>query len=120
MAMALPFLMVNTARADQDVFEGPWAGVCGDDVQCTADFERSGNDYGMKVRVSDGMDDKETVCEFNVTMAPVAFDVLVGDLNGTQVRAAHMRTNDVIISGLPKDECSGAVVNGEYRQFSDE
>lgn len=106
--------------ANRDVFSGPWSGVCGDDVQCTADFAKVGNDYQMKVRVSDGMDDKITVCEFNALMKPVAFDVLVGDLAGEQLRVAHLRTQELVISGLPTDGCSGAVVNGHYRQFFDE
>lgn len=120
MVATLPLFMATDALADRDVFSGPWAGVCGDDVQCTADFKRVSEGYEMKVRVSDGMDDKETVCEFNALMRPVAFDVLVGDLDGDQVRVAHLRTQDVVISGLPTDECSGAVVNGAYRQFFDE
>jgi hypothetical protein len=106
--------------AREDLFAGPLAGNCGDDVQCTADFEKIGKHYEMKVRVSDHMNDKETVCQFIVEMKPLAFDLLVGDLDGDQVKAVHMRTQDVVISGLPKDECSGAVVNGAYRQFFDE
>ena len=117
---SIPLMASSAALADRDVFSGPWAGVCGDDVQCTADFKKVGDDYEIKVRVSDGMDDKVTVCEFNALMMPIAFDVLVGDLEGDQVRVAHLRTQDIVISGLPSDECSGAVVNGSYRQFFDE
>jgi hypothetical protein len=118
--VAIPLLASSAALADRNVFSGPWAGVCGDDVQCTADFEKIGSEYEMKVRVSDGMDDRVTVCEFTATMKPMAFDVLVGDLEGDQVRVAYLRTQDIVISGLPTDECSGAVVNGAYRQFADE
>lgn len=118
--VAIPLMASSTAIADRDVFSGPWAGVCGDDVQCTADFKKLGSDYEMKVRVSDGKDDKVTVCEFNALMKPVAFDVLVGDLDGDQVRVAHLRTQDIVISGLPTGQCPGAVVNGSYREFFDE
>ncbi len=121
MTAAISLMTGSAALADdRDVFSGPFAGVCGDDVQCTADFKKVGNEYEMRVRVADAMDDKVTVCEFNALMKPIAFDVLVGDLEGDQVRVAHMRTGDVVISGLPTDECSGAVVNGSYRQFFDE
>jgi hypothetical protein len=110
----------TAAVAREDLFVGPLAGDCGDDVQCTTDFKKIGKHYEMKVRVSDRMDDKQTVCQFIVEMKPLAFDVLVGDLDGDQIKAVHMPTQDVVISGLPKDECSGAVVNGPYRQFFDE
>ncbi|MBY3155466.1 hypothetical protein HFO56_24370 [Rhizobium laguerreae] len=106
--------------AQDDLFDGPFAGNCGDEVQCTADFKRSGKDYIMDVRVSDGKDDQRTICQFIVPMKTLAFDVLIGELDGVQVRVAHMPTEDVVISGLPKDGCSGAVVNGPYRQFFDE
>jgi hypothetical protein len=110
----------TAAAAMEDLFDGPLAGNCGNDVQCTADFKKIGEHYEMKVRVSDHMNDKETVCQFIVEMKPLAFDLLVGDLDGDQIKAVHMPTQDVVISGLPKDECSGAVVNGPYRQFFDE
>ncbi|MBY3433868.1 hypothetical protein HFN89_06865 [Rhizobium laguerreae] len=114
-------LSAGAAVEAQDGFlDGPFAGNCGDEVQCTADFKRSGKDYTMDIRVSDGKDDQRTICQFIVPMKTLAFDVLIGDLDGIQIRVAHMPTGDVVISGLPKDGCSGAVVNGSYRQFFDE
>jgi hypothetical protein len=117
----LPLVIASAAVAREDVFaQGPWSGNCGDSVQCKVDFVKHGKNYQMKVKVADRADSKAIICEFDALMKPLAYDVLVGDLKGDEVRVAYMRTTDVVISGLPKDECSGAVVNGPYRQYLDE
>jgi hypothetical protein len=108
--------VANASSVDR--FVGPWSGKCGNDVQCQADFEKTPRGYALTVRVSDAMDDTETVCVLEADLAPYARDVLVSADKGTRVMMA--RTGEVFISGLPTDECAGAVVNGEYVQFADE
>jgi len=106
-----------SADSERNVFAGPWAGNCGDDVQCTLEFDPAGSGYTLELRVSDAMDDAETVCVFEVEMQALAFDVLVSE--DQSVRALRTKAGAVVINGLPNDECSGAAVNGEYVQFAD-
>lgn len=118
----VPALLLSLpAVAAENPFEGPWAGYCGDNVQCEANFIAKGDGYRLTIRVADGLDDRKALCKVDIPMAKYASDVLVGGHgHDQQVRVARMRTGDVVISGVASSVCSGLQLNGVYRQFADE
>jgi hypothetical protein len=119
-AALISILPVHAHAATRDVFEGDWAASdCGEGVQCTVAFAARKGGYLMKLKVADSGDAKSVVCSFTFDMKALAYDVLEGDEGGYSVKAVYMPTTEVVISGLPGDECSGADVNTSYTQYGD-
>nr|WP_250807116.1 hypothetical protein [Neorhizobium tomejilense] len=71
----------------------------------------------MTLRVSDAQNYDEVVCIIEADLTAFAPDVLVSGDRST--RAMRAKTGELIISGLPNDECSGAVINGAYVEYAD-
>lgn len=105
--------------ATRDVFAGEWAGDCGQEFRCTLSFAPSGKGYQMVLDVAEADKPKASVCKFEAQMGKRAYDVLDGRVDGYKLSAVYLQTSEVVISGLPVDECSGAAVNGRYSWFSD-
>ena len=113
-------LVAANAAASGRVFEGPYAGNCGDKVQCTLQFGESAGGFDMVLEVADGIDATKVVCAFRGRLAAVAFDVLAGDVDGASVRVMRARSGEVLVSGVPEGACTGARLNGSYVEFFDE
>lgn len=119
-ALALIAATTTTASAAREraIPVGPYSGRCGDDVQCKVEMLKTAGGYKMKLLVADGLDITETVCAFDVDMISLAHDVAA--TSDKSVRVVLLRTGELVVSGLPNDECSGAVVNGSYVEYHDE
>jgi hypothetical protein len=114
------FLLPNVALAGRETaFAGTWTGDCADDVKCTTTFTISGTGYEMHIAVTDIKDESEIVCSADAHLSKVAWDVLTGDPDGYDLKVVMSKTGDVVVSGLPSDECSGADWNSRYKKKQD-
>ena len=108
----------RTLAAGSSFPAGPFSGRCGDDVQCRLELTPVGSGYDLSLRVADAMNFDEIVCVLEADLVSLAPDVLV--TRSRDVKVVKLRTGEIVVSGLPNDECSGAAVNGSYEEYLDE
>lgn len=114
--LLLPLLLsvvpMSGVLAAGDIPQGPYLGSCGDRFHCEAEMLKTDLGYDLKLRVADSVDSARVVCTFNMELKAFSYDVAATD--DQSIKVIHLRTGDLVVSGLPDGGCPGAKVNGSF------